>query len=72
MNKKLVKRIYCYDMFYILAQILVSKLILYPFLMSWTPRQNVFLEVNMWAVCDKDLVFICNQLPSHSLENDRP
>ena len=40
------------QLFYFLSQILVSKLILYPFLMSWTPRQNLFLEVNMWAVCD--------------------
>ena len=35
------------DMFHFLPQILVSKLILYPFLMSGNPRQNIFLEVNM-------------------------
>ena len=28
-------------------EILVSKLILYPFLMSGNPRQNIFLEMNM-------------------------
>ena len=43
------------DMFHFVPQSLVSKLILYPLLMSRNPRQNIFLEPYMKY---KDFVFI--------------
>ena len=47
-NKKMSQRhILNLDKFHFLPQILVSKLILYPFLMSGNPRQNIFLEMNV-------------------------